>query len=309
MCDLTLAFHNFYFYLFFMYPSTPFVLLSLAVILQRLNYRFSDTVFAWCVGIISVAGVLTGAVNALGLLGVIILALAAYVSTTPKKPVFVRAVSLAVTIVLALAISIHKWPGFTNIPITIDEVLTPGAMPFTLYANLDKGLVGLILLGFFCSRYQSVAELRQSLKDAWLPCVITVALTLGFSVLLGWTRPEISIKPHVGEFLFLNLFVTCIAEEAFFRGLLQQRLSDGLKRFRFGPQISLVAISILFGLAHFSSKIPPPWGLYTVLIATVAGLGYGYVYQKTKRIELSIGLHFALNAIHFLAFTYPAIQH
>ena len=223
-----------------MYSSLPFLLFSLALILQRLNCRFSDIVFTCRVGIISVAGVLTGAENTLGLVGVIILALAAYTTTTPKNLSFVRAVSSAVTIVLVLTISIHKWPTFTNIPIAFDEVLTPEAIPLTLYADLNKGLVGLFLVGLFCSIYHRGAAVRQSLRDARLSSVTTVAF--GFAVFLVWTRPEISLKPHVCEILFLNLFVICIAEEAFLRGLLRQKLSDGLKRFRFGSQISLVAL-------------------------------------------------------------------
>jgi len=44
------------------------------------------------------------------------------------------------------------------------------------------------------------------------------------------------------------------------------------------------------------------------VLSTVAGLGYGWVYQRTGRIEASILTHFALNLVHFLLFTYPALQ-
>jgi hypothetical protein len=45
-----------------------------------------------------------------------------------------------------------------------------------------------------------------------------------------------------------------------------------------------------------------------VALATIAGLGYGWIYQRTGRIEASILTHFALNAVHFFAFSYPALQ-
>lgn len=61
--------------------------------------------------------------------------------------------------------------------------------------------------------------------------------------------------------------------------------------------------SLMFGLAHFKG------GISYVMLATVAGVGYGFVYQKTKRIESSILVHFAVNTIHFLFFTYPALRH
>ena len=37
------------------------------------------------------------------------------------------------------------------------------------------------------------------------------------------------------------------------------------------------------------------------------GLGYGWVYLRTERIEASILTHFLLNCIHFVFFTYPAL--
>ncbi len=64
---------------------------------------------------------------------------------------------------------------------------------------------------------------------------------------------------------------------------------------------ALLICAILFGLAHAGG------GVWYVLLATVAGLGYGLVYHRTQRIELSILLHFALNSIHILFFSYPAL--
>ena len=44
-----------------------------------------------------------------------------------------------------------------------------------------------------------------------------------------------------------------------------------------------------------------------VALAAVAGAGYGWAYLRTQRIEASILTHFALNAVHFFGFTYPAL--
>ncbi|WP_373665542.1 type II CAAX prenyl endopeptidase Rce1 family protein [Sporomusa silvacetica] len=51
----------------------------------------------------------------------------------------------------------------------------------------------------------------------------------------------------------------------------------------------------------------PFWGISYSIWGTVAGLGYGWIYQHTNQIESSILAHFSLNLIHFLLFTYPAI--
>jgi membrane protease YdiL (CAAX protease family) len=44
-----------------------------------------------------------------------------------------------------------------------------------------------------------------------------------------------------------------------------------------------------------------------VLLATIAGTGYGLAYQRSGRVEMAILTHFAVNATHFLLFTYPAL--
>jgi len=54
-------------------------------------------------------------------------------------------------------------------------------------------------------------------------------------------------------------------------------------------------------LAHYMG------GNNYILLATVAGVGYGWVYRHTGRIEASILTHFSLNSLHLLLFTYPAL--
>jgi membrane protease YdiL (CAAX protease family) len=93
-----------------------------------------------------------------------------------------------------------------------------------------------------------------------------------------------------------------VAEEAFFRGFVQKGLENSLERFRYSSFLAFITASVLFGVAHFMG------GLRYVFLATLAGLGYGWVYQQTKRIEASILTHFSLNSVHFLFFTYPALK-
>jgi membrane protease YdiL (CAAX protease family) len=38
-----------------------------------------------------------------------------------------------------------------------------------------------------------------------------------------------------------------------------------------------------------------------------AGLGYGWVFMRTQRIEAAMAVHFGVNAVHFLLFTYPRL--
>lgn len=97
-----------------------------------------------------------------------------------------------------------------------------------------------------------------------------------------------------------NLFFCCVAEEGFSRGFLQHSLSQINSCY---PSIIAIAVaSFFFGLAHYQG------GIYYILLATIAGIFYGWVYHVTKRIEASIITHFLLNLTHLLLFTYPALS-
>jgi membrane protease YdiL (CAAX protease family) len=58
---------------------------------------------------------------------------------------------------------------------------------------------------------------------------------------------------------------------------------------------------VLFGLAHLGG------GWSHALAAAVAGLGYGAAYLRTQRIEAAMAVHFSVNALHLLFFTYPRL--
>lgn len=73
-----------------------------------------------------------------------------------------------------------------------------------------------------------------------------------------------------------------VAEETFFRGLLQ-------------PRLGLVWASLLFGLAHFvPSRALLPWTGFAVL----AGLGFGLLFDATGNLVAPIAAHALLNAVN-----------
>ncbi len=82
-----------------------------------------------------------------------------------------------------------------------------------------------------------------------------------------------------------NLLFTAWPEELLFRGLLQNLLSRTLR----SPVAGLVAASVVFGLAHLNNGPFPNWRY--VFLATVAGLFYGHVWQKTGSLTASAVVH------------------
>jgi hypothetical protein len=65
--------------------------------------------------------------------------------------------------------------------------------------------------------------------------------------------------------------------------------------------VGLAVAGAVFGLAHYAG------GIQYVLLATIAGIGYGWIYWRTNRIEASILTHFLVNTTHIVVFTYPAL--
>ena len=100
--------------------------------------------------------------------------------------------------------------------------------------------------------------------------------------------------------ILVNLFFTCLAEEAIFRRLIQQRIYDPVSG-KYALLVSLLVASLAFGLAHYNG------GVLYILLASVAGLFYGYIYYITKIIESAMFLYVLFNLTHLLLFTYPSL--
>lgn len=272
-----------------------FLLLAAAIGAVWSHPLLPPLLFAAAVG----AGLFAGVLHAPALIALILFAGAAWLAGHARAAPL-RAAALTVTILLALALAMHKLPGFNN-PLLIDHVLlSANALPFTQYANFDKGAVGLILLAWLCQRVSSWSELGAVLRRTLPVLMLTVVATLGFALAAGVVGVDLKLPQQTLSFIAVNLLFTVVAEEAFFRGLLQARLTAALQRFRWGPWLAVAVSALLFGAAHLGG------GLRYGILAGIAGIGYAWAYQRTQRIEAALLVHIALNAVHFIGFTYPA---
>jgi membrane protease YdiL (CAAX protease family) len=207
----------------------------------------------------------------------------------------------AAVLAVAAALMLHRLPGFAN-PRVIDAVrFTPDVVPFTLYLNFDKTLIGLLLFALVLPHVTSGREWRAVLAATLPRAALVLGVVLTASLALGYVRWAPKWPAETPLFLGVNLLFTCTAEEALFRGLIQRELRRLWSGRRGGAWAALGVAAILFGLAHVAG------GWTYVALATVAGAGYGWIYERTQRVEAGVLAHFALNAAHFLLFTYPAL--
>ncbi|MET0392725.1 MAG: CPBP family intramembrane glutamic endopeptidase [Chitinophagaceae bacterium] len=95
--------------------------------------------------------------------------------------------------------------------------------------------------------------------------------------------------------LMIMAFLPALCEETLFRGGLQNFLSRATKR----PWLSIVIISVLFSLAHFS--------YYGFLYRFFLGMVLGAIYYYSGRLRLCILAHFLHNAVG-LTVVYTYVQ-
>ena len=289
-----------------MTPSTylPFILLLTAVIGLWVHRAFWIAALAAAV----IAGIITGALHWLAAIWIALLAVLAllYVrvrddETLPHKAIW-QCVAGLVFAVYALALGLALLPGFHRVELVQPQVLSAGAAPYGISVGFPKVATGIIILGLINPLLvRSWRELGRVLARA-LP-VLVVTLIVGMTVVLAMGYSSFAPKwtPLFLLFAPVNLFFTCLSEEAFFRGFIQHEISRVGSRRTLAAGVALSLAAILFGLAHFAG------GWAYVVAAAVAGLGYGWAFMRDQRIEAAMAVHFGLNATHFLLFVYPAL--
>lgn len=210
---------------------------------------------------------------------------------TPGLPMPWRGVALGLVVLWAIALTLHLVPGFDN-PRVLDRVLAgPASVPFSLYLNLDKPLI------FFGLLLAWHALLGPGGAIRWRPLALLtlpLAALLLFAWQLGALRPELGLPHWWWLFALNNLLFTCVAEEALFRGFIQQAIAK-----RSQVWVGILVASLLFGAAHLAG------GPLLMLFAALAGACYGLAFLWSGRLGVAILLHFLFNFAHLAFFTYP----
>jgi membrane protease YdiL (CAAX protease family) len=137
--------------------------------------------------------------------------------------------------------------------------------------------------GFWPSRWEWMIGASYFL--AFLPAAAAAAWGIGFAS-PHWPSPnwEKTTALALGTF-FGVLWVIALGEEFFFRGLLQQWMSEW-----FGHAwLGLAATSLLFGAVHLWFHAFPNWRF--AVLAAVAGVFYGLAFRQARSIRASMVTH------------------
>lgn len=228
------------------------------------------------------------------LTGLLLVALASFRFGENKQ---VRYGAEALMLIAAIALMTHQIPGFHNVKVLDQVIAGPQSVPFTMYYNFDKALTPFVLLVAMRTLFVSQPT-RQASRWQWLGLVLSVPALLWLAVYFGGLKPESHLPPWLIQFAFANVFFVSLAEEALFRGYLQQRLAGWMS-----PFLALMLAALLFGLMHIAG------GILLVVFASLAGLIYGLAWMWSGRLWVAVLFHVALNMLHLLFFTYPMLRH
>jgi membrane protease YdiL (CAAX protease family) len=169
---------------------------------------------------------------------------------------------------------------------------------FTVLLAMDVAIIGYI----FTRRLDGTGySLNWSANQglvifAAIAIIAAVDIPAGVALhFLHWAPGHVPLK-SLAPNIFGIFFFTAWPEEFIFRGILQNLLSRTFKN----ENVGLIAGSIIFGAAHIANGYFPNWRY--ALLATLAGLCYGFVWRKTGNIFASALVHTAVDTIWHMLF-------
>jgi uncharacterized protein len=138
---------------------------------------------------------------------------------------------------------------------------------------------------------------RSDAKHALLAIGAFAVVGIPLGLALDFLRFEPSYPGTADLLLGLlaGYFFVALPEEVLFRGIIQNSIGQRTRR----PWLSLVAASVIFGLAHLNNSTRgygvPNWAYAGM--AGLAGLCYGWAWQRSEKSTISALTHASVNAI------------
>lgn len=279
-------------------PGLTYLLLSLSLISVWVTRRH----FLWILFLTAgfITGLLTNTLKITAVLPVILMLALSWGYYKKESSIYFKTLCGVLYFLSGIGLFLHIFPGFNNWKVISNVVLSKGSIPYNMYLNFDKPLVALSFFVFGQELIRDRERLKQVIVRALPIAIIGIFTVMCFAYLFSYIKFYPKFPEETYIWMFSNLFLTCMAEEAFFRGFIQTTLIGIMSKIKGAEIMGLILASVLFGIAHYAG------GILYVVLASIAGLFYGLVYLRTASIEASILTHFLVNTTHFLLFTYPA---
>lgn len=232
--------------------------------------------------------------------GLILLLCAAALVQRPRSS-WLKACGHGLFVLLAAGLALHWLPGFNSAKVIDAQRFSTDAAPYSMYLNLDKPLIAFWIL-LACP--WMLAGTRNTSTSVPMIATMTAVIAmacLGSAQLLGMVAWAPKWPTQGWLWLANNLLLVSVTEEVLFRGYIQGGLQHLLRHREHGQRLALLLAAGVFGLAHLGG------GWQWVVLASIAGAGYGLVYRHGGLLAAVVS-HFTLNLLHFSLFTYPMLN-
>jgi uncharacterized protein len=187
----------------------------------------------------------------------------------------------------------HQW-----VPKPAQSALHLAAYALSILLALSIFLIFRRLTGMKINLPRSGRDLVNLLIGfaACAPVLIALGRVIGF---LPPVHLPVQPSPaRIGSQYLIILAATALPEEILFRGLIQNCIAQ-----RFGTSMgTLLLAAFIFGCAHLDNGPQPLPNWRYMILATIAGVAYGKVYEKSSSIFASAGLHALVDLIKHVCF-------
>ena len=207
----------------------------------------------------------------------------------------------AVMLGLAAALFVHAVPGFDNPRVLDGVMLSADSLPYTKYFNFDKGAAAMLILGLYAPGRAARQSRATAAGWAWRFAIVAVVV-IAATVSVGYAHWDLKLPSWWPMWLASMVFLTALPEETLFRGVIQEALHERLGESTRARWIAVVLAGALFGVGHAGG------GWTYVVLSTIAGIGYGWIYAASRSLAAATAAHTALNLLHLLCFSYPALR-
>ena len=279
------------------FSIVSFALLGLSIVLAFVSSTWPVPLAAFAFS--CVLALVAGVLNWPGILSVLILGVLCFLAFKKSRSKYWHLASAALLLVAGHLVMKHLLPGFNNPKVLSGVQLSETAIPYSMYLNFDKAA-----LGFFLVLFAVKADLARSAWSGFLRSAVLFFLPTAFLLILlayaaGMVVPDFKVPAFILPWIFSNLLITCVAEEAFFRRFALSEIQELLGASWIAAAAALILSSVFFAYYHLNG------GPLYAGFSLVAGLCYGTAYMRSGRVEVAILVHFLVNLTHILFFTYP----
>ncbi len=142
-------------------------------------------------------------------------------------------------------------------------------------------------------------------KQDIVQALIAFAWFFPLALVFGMATGLVPFKPHLPDpaliipIILGKSLMVALPEEVLFRGLLQNLLQRAAPTAR-GRMAALLVSSVVFGFSHLNNHPLFDWRYVT--IASVAGIAYGIVYNRTGKVTAAAITHSLIDIVRGLCF-------